>query len=81
MSEPNPLERLISTYHDLNAAVVDELYEEPSALEFMRYVARNRPFIVHGAAREWKACQCWSAEYLRTALRDCNVNVAVTPLG
>ena len=37
---------LLETYNDLNPANVEELYEEPSPLEFMRYVAKNRPFVV-----------------------------------
>ena len=32
----DPIANVINTYHELNAAVVDELDEEPTALEFMR---------------------------------------------
>jgi peptidyl-lysine (3S)-dioxygenase / protease len=71
----------INTYHELNAAVVDELIEEPSPLEFMRFVASNRPFVVRKAAREWKAIQLWIAEYLLEVMGDANVEVAVTPHG
>ncbi|MFX9552042.1 hypothetical protein ABTO49_20850, partial [Acinetobacter baumannii] len=53
----DPLEELLKTYNELNAAVVDELDEEPSPLEFLRYVARNTPFVVRGAASGWEACQ------------------------
>ncbi|KAI7239130.1 hypothetical protein KC352_g14862, partial [Hortaea werneckii] len=52
---------LINTYHDLNASIVDDLDEEPSPLDFMRYVARNRPFVVRQAATEWKAYNEWDA--------------------
>jgi jumonji domain-containing protein 7 len=72
---------LITNYHELNASVVDEFLEEPSPLEFMRYVAKNRPFVVRGGALHWKACQEWDAEYLRRALKGETVNVAVTPSG
>ena len=71
----------IESYHELNAAVVDELREEPSPLEFMRYVAKNRPFVVRRAAAEWDAVQKWDANYLRQVMGNSPVNVAVTPLG
>ncbi|KAK3711966.1 hypothetical protein LTR37_009278 [Vermiconidia calcicola] len=71
----------IESYHELNAAVVDELKEDPSPLEFMRYVARNRPFVVRRAAAEWDAVKKWDAVYLRQVMGNSPVNVAVTPLG
>ena len=55
MSTSDPIANLIETYHELNAAVVDELSAEPSPLEFMRYVATNRPFVVRGGAKNWAA--------------------------
>jgi len=72
---------LISTYHEVNAAVVDELREEPSPLEFMRYVARNRPFVVRKAAAYWKATERWDARYLLDKMEGEEVRVAVTPHG
>ena len=77
----DPIADLINTYNDLNSCVVEVLDEEPSPLEFMRYVARNTPFVVRGAASDWKATQKWSLQHLREALRDIEVNVAVTPAG
>ncbi|PKS10772.1 hypothetical protein jhhlp_002529 [Lomentospora prolificans] len=78
----NPFLRdLISTYNDLNSALIDELDEEPSALEFMRYVARNTPFVVRGCVRDWEAYQRWDREFLIEAMRGRRVNVAVTPRG
>ena len=71
----------IITYHELNSSAVDELYEEPSPLEFMRYVARNRPFVVRKAAIEWKAFKLWDASYLREAMGGGSVNVSITPFG
>lgn len=71
----------INTYHELNASVVDEMLEEPSPLEFMRYVARNRPFVARRVASSWSAVQKWSADYLLYVMGDDEVNVAVTPLG
>lgn len=75
------IRELIEAYHELNANVVDEVFEEPSALEFMQYVARNRPFVIRGGAQSWKAVQDWSAEYLTHAIGDNEVNVSITPHG
>lgn len=77
---PEALRELITSYNDLNSAKIDELHQEPSPLEFMRYVSRNTPFVIRGGAN-WKAHQQWSPEYLKEALRGQTVNVAVTPSG
>jgi jumonji domain-containing protein 7 len=77
----DPIADLITAYHDFNATVIDELHEEPSALEFMRYVAKNRPFVARGGAKEWKACESWDAAYLSDVMRSEDVQVAVTPYG
>ncbi|KAH7092054.1 cupin-like domain-containing protein [Paraphoma chrysanthemicola] len=47
----------------------------------MRFVARNRPFVVKNGAKDWKARKKWSATYLTDVLRGQNVNVALTPHG
>lgn len=80
-SVPDPIANLINTYNDLNNSVIEELDGEPSPLEFMRYVARNTPFVVRGAAADWKASQKWNVEHLREALGHLTVNVAITPAG
>lgn len=72
---------LITTYHDLNPSTPDILHEEPSPLEFMRYVARNRPFIVKNGAASWKARQRWNAAYLKSVMAGQTVNVSLTPHG
>ena len=77
----NALQDLVTTYHELNGANIDELHEEPSALEFMRYVARNRPFVVRKGASRWPAVQRWDYRYLIDKMKDSNVNVAITPHG
>ena len=69
---------LMITYHELNSAHVDELNEDPSPLEFMRYVAQNRPFVIRGGAAGWKAHQKWTATYLKQAMGGKNVTVATT---
>ena len=75
------LKELLDTYHELNGNQVDELNMAPSPLEFMRYVAKNRPFVVRKAASAWPAVQLWSADYLVNVLGESSVKLAVTPLG
>jgi peptidyl-lysine (3S)-dioxygenase / protease len=75
------VQKLITAYQDLNPPIIDELKEEPSALEFMRYVARNKPFILRKGAKEWKACRKWNDQYLRKVMEGQTVNVAITPSG
>lgn len=72
---------LLDNYNELNMNSVDELWEEPSPLEFMRYVARNRPFVIKQGARHWTACKRWSANYLVESIGNSTVNVAITPKG
>lgn len=78
---PDPLAELITSYNELNSPTIDNLSSEPSPLQFLRYVARNEPFVVRGGARNWPAAQKWSAEFLKERLKDHVVNVAVTPNG
>lgn len=77
----DPLAELLIGYNELNASVVDELLEEPSPLEFMRYVSKNTPFVVRGGASTWTATKTWNLRHLNDLLRDQTVNVAVTPKG
>ena len=72
---------LITTYNELNSPSIIELDEEPSPLEFMRFVARNTPFVVRGGASDWKATQSWSVDFLKQKLADEIVTVAMTPVG
>ncbi|KAF5126140.1 JmjC domain-containing protein 7 [Metarhizium anisopliae] len=75
------LRDLISTFNELNSSTIEELDSEPSPLEFMRFVSRNSPFVIRGAASSWKATRQWTSTYLRSALAGQTVNVAVTPHG
>ncbi|KAF5585211.1 phospholipase [Fusarium pseudoanthophilum] len=81
LSTDEAIENLISTFNELNSNSIDELHDEPSPLEFMRYVARNTPFVIRGGASSWKACQDWNSAYLLSVMKGQNVNVAVTPYG
>ncbi|CAG8977715.1 hypothetical protein HYALB_00008742 [Hymenoscyphus albidus] len=82
---PNPSEdpivTLLESYNDFNSAQITVLYEEPSALEFMRYVAINRPFVVRGAANDWEATRTWNVAKLNEVMGGLEVNVAITPKG
>ncbi|KAJ8610959.1 hypothetical protein MRB53_038263 [Persea americana] len=71
---------LLETYNDLNPAVVDELDEEPSALEFMRYVAKNRPFVARKAIH-WPAHEKWTKKYLSAKMGNEPIVVSVTDRG
>ena len=77
----DPLHNLITSYYDLNGNSIDELAEEPSPLEFMRYVSRNYPFVIRGGASSWTATTSWTPELLLQHLGSQPVNVAVTPKG
>ncbi|KAK0735483.1 cupin-like domain-containing protein [Apiosordaria backusii] len=77
----DPIAELITNYNELNSSVIEELTEDPSPLEFMRYVAKNTPFVVRGAAKDWKAAKEWNVNFLKEFLKDETVNVAVTPYG
>ena len=77
----DPISELITCYFDLNSVLIDELEDEPSPLEFMRYVARNTPFVVRRGASHWEAMKTWNASFLETGLASHTVNVAITPNG
>ncbi|KAK7745218.1 hypothetical protein SLS62_009847 [Diatrype stigma] len=77
----DPIAELITTWNELNGGVIEELQAEPSPFEFLRYVARNTPFVVRRGAADWPATRRWDAAYLRRALGRHGVNVAVTPFG
>ncbi|KAH7385920.1 cupin-like domain-containing protein [Pyrenochaeta sp. MPI-SDFR-AT-0127] len=47
----------------------------------MRYVARNRPFVIRNGAKDWKACKRWNAANLIEVMKGQDVNVAITPHG
>ena len=47
----------------------------------MRYVARNRPFVIRYGAKDWKACKTWNAAYLKEVMDGQTVNVSLTPQG
>lgn len=74
------IETLLVSYHELNPSSIDELTEAPSPLEFMRYAARNIPFVVRGGISQWPAFS-WDLKYLEKAMDTTLVEVAITPTG
>jgi peptidyl-lysine (3S)-dioxygenase / protease len=72
---------LINEYQNLNAAKVEELSSDPSPLEFLQYVCKNRPFVLRQGAADWDACSKWTAQYLTSHLESTVVNIAHTPNG
>lgn len=78
LQSEDPTAVLLQTYAELNSSSIEELDECPSALEFLRYVKRNRPFVVRKGAQHWKATRTWDRAYLEAALRDQSVNVSVS---
>ncbi|KAK4137903.1 Clavaminate synthase-like protein [Trichocladium antarcticum] len=49
----DPIVELITNYHELNSSIIEELDGEPSPLEFMRFVAKNTPFVDPDAINLW----------------------------
>lgn len=74
------IEALLSSYHELNTSSVDELTEVPSPLAFMRYVAKNVPFVVRRGVSHWPA-MLWNMKYLKEVMGDTTIEVAITPSG
>ena len=71
---------MLTTYHELNGDI-HVLYEEPSPLDFMRYVAKNRPLVVRQGCSKWGAVRKWNVDYLQKIMKNTPVKVAVTPHG
>ncbi|KAL2048094.1 hypothetical protein N7G274_000005 [Stereocaulon virgatum] len=74
------IEEMLVTYHELNGDI-EELHEDPSPLDLMRFVAKNRPFVVRGGCSTWPAMQKWNVDYLKKVMKDTPVKVAMTPHG
>jgi peptidyl-lysine (3S)-dioxygenase / protease len=81
MTSVDTIEELITSFNELNPSLIEELEQEPSPLEFMRFVSKNTPFVVRAGAKDWPAVKQWNVKYLRDALSGHQVNVAVTPYG
>ena len=78
----DPIEEMLTTYNELNFPSIDVFLIEPSPLEFMRYVAKNRPFVVRGGAKDWKAVHEWNVPKLKDLMKTQHpIKVAITPKG
>jgi len=60
---------------------VQVLENPPSALEFARIVAGNKPVLIRGATSHWPALTKWNSAYLKDTIGDHVVTVAITPDG
>lgn len=72
---------LLDNYNAANSAVIDELHEEPSPVLFLRYVAKNRPFVIRGGCSAWQAVKKWNIQYMLEVMGNAEIDVAETPLG
>ena len=77
----DPTITLLESYNSLNSSTITTLTSLPSPLEFLRFVAQNRPFVIRGGASDWKAVREWNVASLKEILEGVSVNVAVTPVG
>lgn len=75
------IEELLSSYHQLNGVLVEELLEVPSPLEFSKFIHRGQPFVVRGAVSDWPAVQQWTTELLESVMANRMVQIAITPSG
>ena len=75
------IEKLLRSYHEINAGFVDELTDPPTPLEFMRQVAANRPSILRRGISHWPALSKWDAKYHKQVMGNQLGEVALTPKG
>jgi jumonji domain-containing protein 7 len=54
-----------------------EAIRTPTAAKFMEYVAKNRPFVIRGIGKKWKAYKLWNKQYLLDRIGDTMVGVEV----
>lgn len=74
-------QNLIKSYHELNSEHIDVLDSEPSPTQFMKYVAKNRPFLLKAGCSAWPAVRKWNRAYLTKRMGKGAVNIAITPHG
>ena len=66
---------------DLHPTCVDELHASPSALDFLRYVGKNQPFVVRNNPLDSRASQLWSPSYLCQQMGERPLSIACSPSG
>ena len=72
---------LLETYFETNSDNIDYMIDNPSPLQFIKYVAKNRPFVVKGGCSTWPAVRKWNSNYLVQVMGDAEVDIAETPQG
>ncbi|GAA5975242.1 hypothetical protein JCM5350_000202 [Sporobolomyces pararoseus] len=77
------LRRHVKTYQEYNSSTCTELFSTPSALEFHRFVASNRPVVIRGQGYRdgVPALDKWSDEYLIEKMGKREVEISVDPTG
>ncbi|GAA5967768.1 hypothetical protein JCM3765_001434 [Sporobolomyces pararoseus] len=77
------LRRHVRTYQEYNSSTCAELDSTPSALEFHRFVASNRPVVIRGQGfrDDVPALDKWSDEYLIAKMEEKLVEISVDPTG
>lgn len=67
----------------MNPSHVEEVLAVPSAIEFARFVQRNRPVVFRGLGFEMNipALEKWNEAYLRDKLGSTELKIAATPAG
>lgn len=50
-----------------------EVIQRPSAKQFLSYVEKNRPFVIRGEGKRWKAYKRWNKRYLLNKIGDSTV--------
>lgn len=67
----------------MNPNYVEEAHRAPSALDFSRFVQRNRPVVFRGLGFDLQipAMHKWDEKYLCEKLGDGEIKIASTPAG
>lgn len=70
-------------YLEMNASHVEELHSLPTAIDFSRYIQRNRPVVFRevGFEMDIPALHKWNEAYLRQKLASTELKIAATPRG
>ncbi|KAI5479833.1 phospholipase A2 [Pseudohyphozyma bogoriensis] len=77
------LRHLVRDYQELNSSTATEVDATPTALEFAKFVAANRPLVIRGEGQRQvlPALARWTDKYLCDKLGERKVTVAVSPNG
>jgi len=77
------LRRHVQTYQEYNSSTCTELFSTPSALEFHRYVASNRPLVIRGQGfrDQVPALDRWADDYLIEKMEEREVDISLDPTG